>query len=156
MGESLGWSGDCAKLLVGFHSATTILKCLCHYIGYDLSIDHKAELDQELTELKALEIKSAQFEKENEGLVEVNLKFTQELSVCESRPNDLQAKLSATSLEKVEAVEQLQCSQIVLEELKIQQISDGEKLQSQISLLLEEKNLLTGSHENAKELETVI
>ncbi|KAK1393430.1 hypothetical protein POM88_012486 [Heracleum sosnowskyi] len=118
---------------------------------------HKAELDQALTKLKALESKSAQFEKENEGLAEVNLKLTQELSAYESRLNDLQTKLSAASSEKVEAVEQLQSSHMVLEELKMQKNSDGEKLQSQISLLMEEKNLLTETHENAKkELQTVI
>ncbi|KAL8149191.1 hypothetical protein AgCh_006267 [Apium graveolens] len=128
MGESLGWSGPSFYLVSLEIQSFTLI---------DSEAKELNEKLMELTELKALEIKSAQFEKENEGLAKVNLKLTQELSVCESRLNDLQAKLSATSLEKVEAIEQLQSSQMIL-------------------LLMEEKNLLTGSHENAKELETVI
>ncbi|KAL8107855.1 hypothetical protein AgCh_024312 [Apium graveolens] len=147
MGESLGWSGPSFYLVPLEIQRFTLI---------DSESKELNEKLMEQTKLKALEIKSAQFEKENEGLAKVNLKLTQELSVCESRLNDLQAKLSATSLEKVEAIEQLQSSQMVLEELKMQQISDDEKLQSQILLLMEEKNLLTESHENAKELETVI
>ncbi|KAL8131979.1 hypothetical protein AgCh_007762 [Apium graveolens] len=125
---------------------------------------HKIELEQTLTRLKdlesmvkELESRSSHFEKECEGLAGVNFNLTQELSEHESKLNDVQTKLSATLSDRDEATEQLHASQKTIEDLKLQLDSDSQRLQSQISSVMEENNLLTETHHNAKEeLQTAV
>lgn len=111
----------------------------------------KIELEETHKKLKALEIiaeelqtKLAECEKQNEGLAEVNLKITQELAMYEPKINDLQGKLSAVLVEKDENIEQLNFSKKTIEDLSQQLRSDAERLQSQISAVMEEKNQLEG------------
>ncbi|KAA8526157.1 hypothetical protein F0562_007743 [Nyssa sinensis] len=123
----------------------------------------KVELDQTLLKLKDLEstieemqTKSGLFEKECVGLAEANLKLTQELATYEVKLNDLQTKLFASSTEKDETIEQLQSSKKAIEDLTQQLTSEGQRLHTQISSVMEENNLLNETYQNAKkELEDV-
>lgn len=106
--------------------------------------------------LQEMQTKSAQIEKENEGLAEANLKLTRELDSYESKINDLQAKLPAVLAEKDEAVEQLRSSMEAIKNLTEQSTSNEQKLQSQISMVKEENNQLNQAYQEAKnEVQTV-
>lgn len=129
-----------------------------HSRASELADSHKIELEQTLTRLKELESmvkklenRSSHFEKECEGLAGVNFNLTQELSEHESKLNDIQTKLTATLSDRDEATDQLYASQKAVEDLKLQLDSDSQRLQSQISSVMEENNLLTETHQNAKE-----
>ncbi|XP_042504985.1 putative leucine-rich repeat-containing protein DDB_G0290503 isoform X2 [Macadamia integrifolia] len=124
----------------------------------------KLELEEALLKLTVLEnafektkSKAGQFEKERKDLVEANMKLTQELTACESKMNDLQTMLSSILLEKDETLEQLQYSKKAMEDLTKQLTAERQSLDSQISSLMEENNLLNETHQGArKEVQTVI
>lgn len=88
------------------HEKLTILEeqiLLCQEQAHEapeISGAHETELYQAMTKLEAFENKYGQMEGWR-GAVAVNLKLTQELSVYGSRMNDLLAKLSATSSQKL-------------------------------------------------------
>ncbi|CBI34100.3 unnamed protein product, partial [Vitis vinifera] len=129
-----------------------------------ISETRKVDLEQTLLKLKDLEsvveelqTKLGHFEKESEGLAEANLKLTQELAAYESKMNDLQEKLLTAFSEKDETVEQLQFSKKGIEDLRQQLATEGQKLQSQVSSVMEENNLLNETYQAAKnELQAVI
>ncbi|KAF8412706.1 hypothetical protein HHK36_000674 [Tetracentron sinense] len=107
--------------------------------------------------VEELQTKGGQFEKENEELAEANLKLTQELAAYESKMNEIQTALSGVLAEKDETVEQLQSSKKAIEDLTHQLTSEGQRLQSQISSVMEENNMLNRTYQDArKELQTVI
>ncbi|KAG2711425.1 hypothetical protein I3760_04G076600 [Carya illinoinensis] len=122
------------------------------------------ELEQTLSKLKHLEsiveelqTKSRDLEKETGGLAVANMKLTEEVATYESKLSNLQAKLLAALAEKDETVEQLNSSKKAIEVLTHQLASEGQKLQSQISSIMEENNHLSETHQNSKkELESVI
>ncbi|KAF5748867.1 myosin-9-like [Tripterygium wilfordii] len=124
----------------------------------------KIELEETLLKLKNLEstidelqVKLNHFEKESGGLAEANSKLTEELAIYESKLSDVQAKLSAAHAEKDETVEHLQTSKKTIEELSQQLSTEGQKLQSQISSIMEENNLLSETYQNSnKELQSLI
>ncbi|XP_058097152.1 uncharacterized protein LOC131242486 [Magnolia sinica] len=124
----------------------------------------KVELDEALLKLKNLEgiveelqSKSRRFETENEGLAEANLKLTQELAAYESKMNELQTALNEILVEKEETHEQLHSSKKTIEDLTQQLSAEGQSLQSQISSVMEENDLLTKTYQAAREeLQAVI
>eukprot|EP00268_Persea_americana_P054219 TRINITY_DN618_c1_g1_i4.p1 TRINITY_DN618_c1_g1~~TRINITY_DN618_c1_g1_i4.p1 ORF type:complete len:1434 (-),score=474.80 TRINITY_DN618_c1_g1_i4:1760-6061(-) len=124
----------------------------------------KVELEEALLKLNQLEgivgelqSKASQFETKNEGLAEANLKLTQELAAYETKVNELQTALNAAFVEKEETLEQLHSSKKTIEDLSQQLVAEGHKLQSQISSVMEENNLLTKTYQDAKEeLQAVI
>ncbi|KAK6918034.1 hypothetical protein RJ641_016456 [Dillenia turbinata] len=144
----------------------------------------KAELEETLLKLRDLESvveqlqsKADHFQTQSEGLAEENLKLTQELAEYESKMNDLEGKLSEALLEKDGTVEQLNHSKKAIEDLTQQLSLEGQKLQSrvctsfffsscfekaqklqsQVVSLIEEKNLLNETYQDAKqELQAVI
>ncbi|KAK0584572.1 hypothetical protein LWI29_015388 [Acer saccharum] len=129
-----------------------------------LSETRKVELEETLLKLNHLEsiteelkTRSSNFERESGGLAETNLKITQDLASHETKLSDLQEKLSATLVEKDNAAEELQISKKAIEDLTQQLTSEGHRLQSQISSVMEENNLLNETYENAKkELQSMI
>ncbi|KAF8390899.1 hypothetical protein HHK36_023198 [Tetracentron sinense] len=129
-----------------------------------ISETQKNELEETHLKLKHLEsiveelqTKAGQFEKENEGLTEVNLKLNQELASYEFKMNELQTTLSGVLVEKDETVEQLNSSKQANEGLMQQLTAEGQRLQSQISSVMEENNMLNETYQDArKELQTVI
>ncbi|KAJ7959692.1 Myosin-11 isoform X1 [Quillaja saponaria] len=126
--------------------------------------NQKLELEESLVKLKHLEIlveelqtKSGQYEKESGGLAEANLKLAQEIALYESKMNDLQSKLSAALVEKDETVQQVLTLEKAIEDLTLKHTSELQRLQSQISSAIEEKNLLNETYQNVKiELQSAI
>ncbi|KAL4340639.1 hypothetical protein GQ457_08G015320 [Hibiscus cannabinus] len=124
----------------------------------------KLNVEETLVKLKQLEsfveelqTKSAHFEKESGGLAEANLKLTQELAEYEAKLSGLEGKLAAALKEKDETAEQLHISKKAIEDLTQKITSEGQSLQSQISSLMEENNLLNETHQNTKkELQSII
>ncbi|XP_048434289.1 CAP-Gly domain-containing linker protein 1-like [Pyrus x bretschneideri] len=100
--------------------------------------------------LKELQTKSAHFDEERRKLAEANIKLKEDVSTYESKQSDLEAKYSTAVAEKDESVEQLQAAKRIIEDLKQQHSSQGQKLQSQISSLTDENNLLNEVHQNTK------
>ncbi|KAH7533609.1 hypothetical protein FEM48_Zijuj04G0149900 [Ziziphus jujuba var. spinosa] len=129
-----------------------------------ISETRKVELEETYLKLKHLErtieelqAKSAHFEKESRELAEANLKLTQEVAEYETKLSDLQTKLSTALVEKDETVEHLHTSRKTIEDLSQQLTSDGQRLQSQISSVMDENQLLNETYQNAKnELQSVI
>ncbi|KAJ0087791.1 hypothetical protein Patl1_33228 [Pistacia atlantica] len=121
----------------------------------------KIELEETVLKLKNLEsiveelqTRSGHFERESGGLAEANLKLTQDLATYETKLSDLQANFSATLVEKDETIEQINASKKDLEQ---QLTSEIQGLQSQISSVMEENNLLNETYQNAKtELQSLI
>ncbi|KAJ6408498.1 hypothetical protein OIU84_011755 [Salix udensis] len=124
----------------------------------------KTELEETLlkvthleTVVEELKTKSDHFERESGGLAEDNLKLTQEVASYESKLRDLEAKLSAILSEKDGTVEQLHISKKAVDDLRLQLTDEGQKLQSQISSVMEENNLLNETYQHEKkELQSVI
>ncbi|XP_028963961.1 uncharacterized protein [Malus domestica] len=107
--------------------------------------------------LKELQTKSAHFEEESRKLAEANIKLKEDVSTYESKLSDLEAKFSTAVAEKDGSVEQLQAAKRTIEDLTQQHSSEGQKLQSQISSLMDENRLLNEVHQNTnKELQQVI
>ncbi|XP_068336435.1 uncharacterized protein [Pyrus communis] len=100
--------------------------------------------------LKELQTKSAHFEEKSRKLVEANIKLKEDVSTYESKQSDLEAKYSTAVAENDESVEQLQAAKRTIEDLMQQHSSQGQKLQSQISSLTDENNLLNEVHQNTK------
>ncbi|KAJ6363680.1 hypothetical protein OIU78_003788 [Salix suchowensis] len=125
---------------------------------------HEGQLEETLlkvthleTVVEELKTKSDHFERESGGLAEDNLKLTQELASYESKLRDLEAKLSAILSEKDGTVEQLHISKKAVDDLRLQLTDEGQKLQSQISSVMEENNLLNETYQHEKkELQSVI
>ncbi|KAI3893222.1 hypothetical protein MKW92_043077 [Papaver armeniacum] len=124
----------------------------------------KVQLDEALLKFKSMEsstaelqTRCAEFEKECEGLAEKNFKQTQELAEYESKMNDVHTKLSATVVEKHEAVEELNSSKKKNEDLTQELVTQAEELQSQIASVMKENNMIHETYENTrKELGAVI
>ncbi|KAL3502395.1 hypothetical protein ACH5RR_036844 [Cinchona calisaya] len=133
------------------HEASTVAESL------------KVELEQTLLKLRNLESvieelqgKSAQSQQETDKLLEANIKLTEELASYESKVNDTLTKLTAALVEKDEAIKEVQLAKKTIEGLTQQLTSEGERLHSQISSVIEEKNMLTETHElSKKELQAV-
>ncbi|XP_048434298.1 myosin-10-like [Pyrus x bretschneideri] len=107
--------------------------------------------------LKELQTKSAHCEEESRKLAEANIKLKEDVSTYECKQSDLEAKYFTVVAEKDESVEQLQAAKRTIEDLMQQHSSQGQKLQSQISSLTDENNLLNEVHQNTKkELQQVI
>ncbi|XP_048434303.1 myosin-10-like [Pyrus x bretschneideri] len=107
--------------------------------------------------LKELQTKSAHCEEESRKLAEANIKLKEDVSTYECKQSDLDAKYFTVVAEKDESVEQLQAAKRTIEDLMQQYSSQGQKLQSQISSLTDENNLLNEVHQNTKkELQQVI
>jgi chromosome segregation ATPase len=111
--------------------------------GAAISESRKVELEESLLKIKHLETvveelqtKAGHYEKESGGLAEANLKLTQELASYESKLGDLEAKLSAILSEKDETVEQLHISKKAVEDLRQQLSDEGQKLQSQVCIII--------------------
>ncbi|XWS36804.1 hypothetical protein CRYUN_Cryun20dG0117200 [Craigia yunnanensis] len=129
-----------------------------------IAVSRKVEVEETLVKLKQVEsfveelqTKSAHYEKESGGLAEANLNLTQELATYESKLGDLESKLTAALTEKDETAEQLHTSKKAIEDLTQQITSEGQRLQSQISSLTEENNMINETHQNTKkELQSVI
>ncbi|KAM1010524.1 hypothetical protein ACFX2C_045994 [Malus domestica] len=129
-----------------------------------VSETRNAELEESLSKLNNLEsfveelqTKSAHFEEESRKLAEANIKLTEDVSTYESKLSDLEAKYSTAVVEKDETVEQLQAAKRTIEDLTQQHSSEGQKLQSQISSVMDENSLLNEVHHNTKkELQQVI
>ncbi|XP_048434435.1 myosin-10-like [Pyrus x bretschneideri] len=100
--------------------------------------------------LKELQTKLARCEEESRKLAEANKKLKEDVSTYESKQRDLEAKYSTAVAEKDESVEKLQATERTIEDLKQQHSSEGQKLQSQISSLTDENNLLNEVHQNTK------
>lgn len=122
-----------------------------------LAENQKMELEQSHKNLRHLESvveelkgKYTELEKEKEGLTQENIKLKGEMSSNDSKLNDLEAKVSAAFAEKNEAVEELKSSNKVIDNLKEQLTSEGQKLQLQLSSILEENNLLNETHQTSK------
>lgn len=108
-----------------------------------LAENQKMELEQSHKNLRHLESvveelkgKYTELEKEKEGLTQENIKLKGEMSSNDSKLNDLEAKVSAAFAEKNEAVEELKSSNKVIDNLKEQLTSEGQKLQLQVSAWL--------------------
>ncbi|KAJ6700274.1 EARLY ENDOSOME ANTIGEN [Salix purpurea] len=119
----------------------------------------KTELEETLlkithleTVVEELKTKSGLFERESGGLAEDNLKLALELASYESKLRDLEAKLSAILSEKDGTAEQLHISKKAVDDLRLQ-LTD---VQSQISSVMEENNLLNETCQHEKELQSVI
>ncbi|XP_077253344.1 early endosome antigen isoform X2 [Tasmannia lanceolata] len=118
----------------------------------------KVELEEALLKIKHLEgiveemqSKASQFETESEGLAEANLKLTQELAAYETKMNEIQMMLNTILVEKEETVEQFHSSKKAIEDLTQQLASEGQRLQFQISSVMEENNLLTKTYQDSRE-----
>jgi len=154
---------DLNEKLNAFEGHIKLNEELAHQ-GAAISESRKVELEESLLKIKHLETvveelqtKAGHYEKESGGLAEANLKLTQELASYESKLGDLEAKLSAILSEKDETVEQLHISKKAVEDLRQQLSDEGQKLQSQISSVMEENNLLNETYQNGKkELQSVI
>ncbi|XP_048434432.1 COP1-interactive protein 1-like [Pyrus x bretschneideri] len=119
--------------------------------------DEVAEKPLLQNSLKELQTKSARFEEERRKLAEANIKFKEDVSTCKYKQCDLEAKYSTVVAEKHKSVEQLQAAKRTIEDLTQQHSSQGQKLQSQISSLMDENRLLNEVHQNTKqELQQVI
>ncbi|XP_048434434.1 myosin-10-like [Pyrus x bretschneideri] len=119
--------------------------------------DEVAEKPLLQNSLKELQTKSARFEEERRKLAEANIKFKEDVSTCKYKQCDLEAKYSTAVAEKHKSVEQLQAAKRTIEDLTQQHSSQGQKLQSQISSLMDENRLLNEVHQNTKqELQQVI
>ncbi|CAN6574005.1 unnamed protein product [Malus baccata var. baccata] len=107
--------------------------------------------------LKELQTKSAHIEEQSRKLAEANVKLKEDVSTYESKLSDLDAKYSTAVAEKDRSVEQLQAAKRTIEDLTQHHSSEGQKLQSQISSLMDENRLLNEVHQNTnKELQQVI
>ncbi|XP_048434293.1 myosin-10-like [Pyrus x bretschneideri] len=100
--------------------------------------------------LKELQTKLARCEEESRKLAEANRKLKVDVSTCKSKQSDLDAKYSTAVAKKDESVEQLQAAKRTIEDLTQQHSSQGQKLQSQISSLLDENRLLNEVRQNTK------
>ncbi|XP_077244552.1 uncharacterized protein LOC143884707 [Tasmannia lanceolata] len=119
----------------------------------------KLKLELETYQIKVNELQellsSALLEKE--GLAEANLKLTQELAEYKKKMNEIEMMLNTILVEKEETVEQLHSSKKTIEDLTQQLASEGQRLQLQISSVMEENNVLTKTyHDTKEELQTVI
>ncbi|CAL9095061.1 unnamed protein product [Musa acuminata var. zebrina] len=112
------------------------------------------ELEGLVEQLKSM---SDQFKTENEDLSRDNLSLTEELATNKTRMNGLQLALDATVTEKEDIFMQLHSSQKNMEDLMQLHISDKEKLQSQITSIMEENTKCNKMHQNSrKELEATV
>ncbi|KAG9460053.1 hypothetical protein H6P81_004561 [Aristolochia fimbriata] len=142
------------------HAVETQLKTYEEQVG-EAAVSNgtlKVELEVALSNLKnlertveELESKYVQIERENEGLAETNLKHTQDLATYENKVSDLQSSLHKILVEKEETVEQLHASKKTIEDLTQQLAVEGQRLQSQVSSLMEENSSLTKTYQEAKE-----
>nr|XP_009405403.1 PREDICTED: golgin subfamily B member 1-like isoform X4 [Musa acuminata subsp. malaccensis] len=107
--------------------------------------------------IEQLQSSLAQFKTENEDLSRDNLSLTEELATYETKMNLLQAALHEATAEKEDTLMQLHSSTKQLEDMMQLHMSDKEKLQLQITSVMEENNMHKGMHHNArKELEAAI
>ncbi|THU50439.1 hypothetical protein C4D60_Mb06t20240 [Musa balbisiana] len=107
--------------------------------------------------IEQLQSSLAQFKTENEDLSRDNLSLTEELATYETKMNLLQAALHEATAEKEDTLMQLHSSTKQLEDMMQLHMSDKEKLQLQITSVMEENNMHKGMHQNArKELEAAI
>nr|XP_009405404.1 PREDICTED: A-kinase anchor protein 9-like isoform X5 [Musa acuminata subsp. malaccensis] len=112
------------------------------------------ELEGLVEQLKSM---SDQFKTENEDLSRDNLSLTEEIATNKTRMNGLQLALDATVTEKEDIFMQLHSSQKNMEDLMQLHISDKEKLQSQITSVMEENKKCNKMHQNSrKELEATV
>ncbi|XP_008777655.2 myosin-9-like isoform X2 [Phoenix dactylifera] len=126
--------------------------------------NQKVELEETLLKLQNVEglaeemqRKVDHFRSENEGLESTNLSLSQKLATYETKMNELQTALNIAIAEKVDTSLQLHSSRKTLEDLMQQFDSEKEKLQSQITSVMEENNMLNEMYQNAKkELEAII
>uniref|UniRef100_A0A1D1ZJ43 Intracellular protein transport protein USO1 n=1 Tax=Anthurium amnicola TaxID=1678845 RepID=A0A1D1ZJ43_9ARAE len=124
----------------------------------------KAKLDEYLSKLRILEgtveeakSKSSQLEASNECLAEANMKLTQELAAYETKTNDLQTTMDSILAEKEKTFGELHLVKKTNEDFVQNLASEGERLQSQISSLTEEKILINQMYQEAqKEIQTVL
>ncbi|XP_064969296.1 uncharacterized protein LOC135584586 [Musa acuminata AAA Group] len=126
--------------------------------------NQKGKLEEAHSKLQELEglveqskSMSDQFKTENEDLSRDNLSLTEELATNKTRMNGLQLALDATVTEKEDIFMQLHSSQKNMEDLMQLHISDKEKLQSQITSVMEENKKCNKMHQNSrKELEATV
>ncbi|RWW75099.1 hypothetical protein BHE74_00016898 [Ensete ventricosum] len=107
--------------------------------------------------VEQLKCKSDQFKTDNEDLLKDNLSLTEKLVMYETNMNELHVALDAAVTEKEDIFMQLHSSKKEIEDLVQFHISDKEKLQSQITSVMEEHNTRTETYQNArKELKAAI
>ncbi|RRT84634.1 hypothetical protein B296_00005052 [Ensete ventricosum] len=107
--------------------------------------------------VEQLKCKSDQFKTDNEDLLKDNLSLTEKLAMYETNMNELHVALDAAVTEKEDIFMQLHSSKKEIEDLVQFHISDKEKLQSQITSVMEEHNTRTETYQNArKELKAAI
>ncbi|KAJ6802101.1 myosin-2 heavy chain-like isoform X1 [Iris pallida] len=123
-----------------------------------LAENRKVELEEVLLKIQnleslvhATESKAHQFETENESLASTNMVQLQKLANYETKVNELETALNAVISEKEETSVQLHSSKKTTEDLMQEFASDREKLQSQISSVMEENAMLNKTYQNAKE-----
>ncbi|KAG1365102.1 myosin-9 [Cocos nucifera] len=126
--------------------------------------NRKVELEEALLKLQNMEglaeemqRKVDHFRSENEGLEGTNLSLSQKLATYDTKIDELQTALNITIAEKVDTSLQLHSSRKTLEDLMQQFDSEKGKLQSQVTSVMEENNMLNEMYENAKkELEAIV
>ncbi|URE13289.1 hypothetical protein MUK42_24000 [Musa troglodytarum] len=107
--------------------------------------------------VEQLKHKSDQFKMDNEDLLKDNLSLTEKLAIYETHMNELQVALDAAVTEKEDILMQLHSSKKEIEDLMQFHVSDKEKLQSQITSVMEEHNTCNEMYQNArKELKAAI
>ncbi|XP_060190875.1 uncharacterized protein LOC132620199 [Lycium barbarum] len=128
------------ELMAKLHSLEALVK----------TYEEQAHETATLAETQKMELEQSR--KNLTGLEGINSQLKGEVASIGSKLNDLEAKVSAVSAEKSEAVEELKSSNQVIDNLKEQLSSEGQKLQLQ-----EENNLLNETHQaSKKELQSVI
>ncbi|XP_042402402.1 centrosomal protein of 290 kDa-like [Zingiber officinale] len=117
----------------------------------------RGQLEEALSRVQVLEgiveqlqSKSDQFKNENEDIIRINLRFSEELAQHENKMNHLKVQLIAATTEKEAISMQLQHSKKEVEDLEKLLYSDRDKLQSQITFIMEENNMLSKTYEKEK------
>ncbi|PKA62642.1 hypothetical protein AXF42_Ash012229 [Apostasia shenzhenica] len=120
--------------------------------------NRKAELEDAVLKIQSLEqlieekqSRASHFENKNEDLGRENLNVCAKLSECEAKVHELEGILKSITAEKEDVNLQLQSLRNEAEDLTQQFAFEREKLQSQVSSLLDENDRINKLYQDAKD-----